>query len=84
VSLYFYLNYKAGGTLSMVLKLTASILLLIQAYLYSLTAEIANEQGLPSHLGNILEYTLSFTILGFVLILGYDVRGLKMGYVLRK
>lgn len=74
-----YQGTKKISKVSISLKLILSVLLIYQLYL-----EYFKASGLftldNSDLSHILEYTLSFTLLGHILVIAYDLKGFKMAY----
>lgn len=61
-----------------------SALILFQVLLDTKANTHLLQNRLHSHLSNILEYTIAFSLLGFYLIFAYDLRNYKMAYVSKK
>ncbi len=83
-SVILYTKAKAGNPISMYIKVAFSLLILFQAFLDSKANEHMFQNRLHSHLSNILEYTIAFSLLFFFLIIAYDLRKFKMAYVEKK
>ncbi len=81
VSYILYSKVKAGGKVSLIIKVVLSFLIVIQVYLDTKAHGLTIMHRLHSHLSNILEYTLAFSLLGFFLINAYDLRSYKLAYV---
>lgn len=62
---------------SMIVRYALSALLAVWLYL-ALFAHSPNK-----NFGNIVEYTLAFLILGYVILMGYDMRSYKLDYELK-
>lgn len=58
----------------MLVKYLLSILLAVWLY-EALYAKSPNK-----NFGNIVEYTLAFLILGYICVMGYDMRNFKLDY----
>ena len=74
-----YLHIKSINFVSLIIKTILVLGMIIQIYL--------NEEGFLSYdeftnsdLAHYIEFTLAFTILGYFLIMGYDLKGFKMIY----
>ncbi len=74
-----YQGTKKISKISIALKLILSGLLAFQLYL-----EFFKASGLftldNSDLSHILEYTLAFSLLGYILVMAYDLKDFKMAY----
>lgn len=81
-SVILYTKLKAGGKISVIVKVVISVLILFQVLLDTKAANNSLfEERLHSHLSNVLEYTIAFSLLGFFLIFAYDLRKFKMAHV---
>lgn len=78
--------YKETGkitTLSIGIKVTIAVLLLFQLYLQLFKAGGLFNRNLNDYdndLGHILEYTMAFTILFYMMAFGIDLKDYKMAY----
>lgn len=83
VSIYLRVVAKGGSLISVAIKSFLSLLLVFQVALQILYAS-ENTDRLNNTIGNILEYTITFSILSFFLVWGWDLRKYKMGYIYKK
>ncbi len=77
VSVIVEIRTHSFGIVSTVLKVVLSVLMAIWVYLDLTKGEQTN-----STFGNIAEYTLAFLILGYVLVIAWDLRKFRLEYTL--
>lgn len=64
-------------------KCGLSLGLILQAIILIVDSD-KREKGFRSDTGNILQYTITFSLLGFFLVWAWDLRKYKLGYVYQK
>ena len=81
IYLMIYLHHKRVIKFwSLMIKLVLSVALIIQVYLNETSISFLHDKSVSSDLDHYLEFTMAFTIEGFFILMGFDLKGYQMIY----